>query len=107
MGIWFAETFERAARYAVDERGGETIALVGRAMNDIAEEIRNPECIRARLHEKRTNLHETAIRSGFSGEESWDNANPTSDSFKDIDHALSVLECPHVLFSELHKVPIP
>ena len=102
--VSLAETFERAARYAVKESGGETIALMRRAIGQIAEQIRNPELIKARLYEKRTRLYQLAVRSGFDSEDSWDTVNGAfGDSFHDIDHALSVLECPEVLFSELDK----
>ena len=46
--VSLAETFERAARYAVKKSGGETIALMRRAIGQIAEQIRNPELIKAR-----------------------------------------------------------
>ena len=55
--VSLAETFERAARYAVDEPGGETIALMRRAIGQIAKEIRNPKLIKTRLHEQRTRLY--------------------------------------------------
>ena len=102
--VSLAETFERAARYAVKEPGGETIALMRRAIGEIAEEIRNPELIKTRLHEQRTCIYRLAVRSGFDSEDSWDAVNgAVGPSFHAIDHALSVLECPEVLFSELDK----
>ncbi|MXW78687.1 MAG: hypothetical protein F4Z57_06835 [Gemmatimonadetes bacterium] len=102
--VSLAETFERAARYAVKEPGGETIALMRRAISEITEEIRNPELIKTRLHEQRTCIYQLAVRSGFDSEDSWDAVNGTiGPSFQDIDQALSVLECPEVLFSELDK----
>jgi len=102
--VSFAETFERAARYAVKEPGGETIALMRRAIGQIAEQIRNPEIIKARLYEQRACLYQLAVRSGFDSEDSWDTVNGAfGDSFHDIDHALSVLEYPEVLLTELDK----
>lgn len=102
--VSLAETFERAARYAVKESGGETIALMRRAIGQIAEQIRNPELIKARLYEKRARLYQLAVRSGFDSEDSWDTVNGAfGDSFHDIDHALSVLEYPEVLLTELDK----
>ena len=102
--VSLAETFERAARYAVDERGGETIALMRRAIGQISEEARNPELIKTRQREQRTRLSGQAVRCGFSSEESWDEVNGyVGQSFHDIDHALRVLECPKDLFAELDK----
>lgn len=102
--VSLAETFERAARYAVKEPGGETIELMRRAIGEITEAIRNPELIKTRLHDQRTCIYRLAVRSGFDSEDSWDAVNGTiGPSFQDIDHALSVLECPEVLFSELDK----
>lgn len=101
--VSFCETFEHAARYAAQERGGETIALMRRAIGEIAEEIKNPDAIRTRLHEQRASLHELAVRVGFDSEESWDAVNGSSGSFHDIDQALRVLEDPGALLSALDK----
>ncbi len=102
--VSLGETFERAARYAVDELGGETMALMRRAICEITEEIRRPELIKTRLQEQRRHLYELAVRSGFDSEDSWDAVNGTmGSSFHDIDHALNVLEYSEVLFSEIDK----
>ncbi len=99
------ETFESAARYAVVEPGGETIGLMRRAICQIAEELRNIELIKEGLHEKHGCLYRENILSGlFESEESWDAANGAfGDSFQHIKHALSILESPEILFTELDK----
>lgn len=102
--VSLAETFECAARYAVKEPGSETIALMRRAIGEITEEIRNPELIKTRLYEQCACLYQLAVRSGFDSEDSWDTVNGAfGDSFHEIDHALSVLEYPEVLLTELNK----
>ncbi len=102
--VSLAVTFERAARYAVEEPGGETIALMSRSIGQIADEVRNPNLLKRCLHEKRAGLHRRAVRSGFDSEEAWDAANgATGSSFGAIGHALSILEDPGSLFSELDR----
>ena len=101
--VSLAETFNRAARYAVDEPSGETIGLMRRVAGQIAEEIRKPELIKARLQEQRTCLYQLAVRSGFDSEDSWDAVNGAVGSFREIDRALKILENPEVLFSEIDK----
>lgn len=102
--VSLAATFERAARYAIDEPGGETIALLSRAIGQIAAEIRNPSVLANRLQEKRTRLYQLALRHGFPSEEAWDTANGASgSSLGAIDYALSILEDPSALFSELDR----
>ena len=101
--VSLGETFNRAARYAVDEPGGETIGLMRRAIGQMAEEIRKPELIKTRLQEQRTCLYQLAVRSGFDSEDSWDAVNKAVGSFREIDRALNILEYPEVLFSEIDK----
>ena len=102
--VSLAATFERAARYAVEEPGGETVALMSRAIGQIAAEIRNPGVLEKRLQEKRTRLFQLAVRHGFHSEEAWDAANGATGSyFGAIDYALSILEDPSALFSELDR----
>ena len=103
--VSLAETFERAAYYAVKEPGGETIRLMRSAISQIADEIKNPEFIKARLQERRAIRYQEILDLGFDSEDSWDAANPSlGDSFQDMNHALGILECPEDLLKELDKV---
>ena len=102
--ISLAETFERAARYAVEEPGGETIRLMSSSIHEIAEEVGDPASFRDRLEKKRAHLHGVIAQAGFRSEEEWDAANgATGSSFGAIDYALSLLEDPSALVSELDR----
>ena len=104
--VSLAETFERAARYAVQEPGGETIRLMRRAISQIAEVIKNPESAKTSLRGIRAALWQTALIAGFDSEDSWDAANGAFDfgeTFHEIDQFLDDLECPEDLLKELDK----
>ena len=102
--VSLGETFGRAARYAKDEPGGETIGLMARSFGEISDLINNPEVPRKDLQEKRVHLHQFAMRAGFDSEEAWDAMNgATGDSFGEIDYALNILKDPSLLLSELDR----
>ena len=104
--VSLAETFERAARYAVQEPGGETIRLMRSAISQIAEVIKKPERAKASLRGIRLALSQQAEVAGFDSEESWDAANANGDfseTFHEIDQFLHALECPEDLLKELDK----
>ncbi len=98
--VSLAETFERAARYAVEEPGGETIRLMRSAISQIAEIIRNPESARTFFRDRRVVLSQDALVAGYDSEESWDAANGEfefGETFHEIDQFLDALECPEDL----------
>ena len=102
--VSLGETFGRAARYAKDEPGGETIGLMARSIGEISDLINNPEVPRKDLQEKRVHLHQLAMRAGFDSEEAGDAMNGTTgDSFAGIDRALSMLKDTSALLSELDR----
>ena len=104
--VSLAETFERAARYAVEELGGETIRLMRCAISQITEKIRNPEPARTFFRDRRVVLYQQALVAGYDSEESWDAANGEfefGETFHEIDQFLDALEGPEDLLKELDK----
>ncbi len=102
--VSLAETFERAAHYAVREPGGETIRLMRCAISQIAEVIKNPEPAKTLLRGIRAALWQQALVAGFDSEDSWDAANGNSgETFHEFDQFLDALECPEDLLNELDK----
>ena len=103
--VSFGHTFERAARYAVMEPGGETLGLLRRSINEIARELEAPDMVRRRLHEKRERLWQTASSGGFESEGAFDalNTDAHGSNFTSIDRALVSLDEPAELGAMLDQ----
>ena len=102
--VSLGETFGRAARYAKDEPGGETIGLMARSFGQISDLISNPDVPKKHLQEKRAHMRQRAMRHGYRNEEEWDaRIGDPEGSFGEIDRALSMLDDPSALRSELDR----
>ena len=101
--VSFGHTFERAARYAVMEPGGETLGTLRRSINEIARALENPAIPQRRLREARERLWERATSAGFEREAAWDalNTGTYGSSFASIDRALGRLNEPAELVAML------
>ena len=77
--VSLAETFERAARYAVEEPGGETIRLMRCAISQIAEIIKTRSLQGHSFGTIRAALSQDALVAGFDSEDSWDAAKRESE----------------------------
>ena len=103
--VSFGHTFERAARYALMEPGGETLGLLRRSINEIARELEAPDILRLRLLEKRERLWQSANSGGFESEGAFDALNPDAhgSNFTSIDRALGSLDEPAELVTMLDQ----
>ncbi len=103
--VSFGHTFERAARYAVMEPGGETLGLLRRSINEIARALEAPAVPRRRLREKRERRWQMANSAGFESEAAFDalNTDAHGSNFTSIDRALGSLDEPAELVAMLDK----
>ena len=103
--VSFGHTFERAARYAVMEPGGETLGLLRRSINEIASELEAPDTLRRRLHEERERLWQMANSRGFESEAAFDalHTEAHGSNFTSIDCALGRLDEPAELVAMLDQ----